>query len=189
VEITLSDASSFCIADDIWTKLSLTEGDVVNPDVLQKAASETETRRLRGVAIGMLARREHTERQLIDKLLQRNPDRNVCSSIVAELAGTGAVNDRRFADAWVRTRIGNHPESTHHLEAGLRQRGVGESLAREVVAQVLVENDLDEIGLARRVVERLTKRGRVSSQALYRRLSRLGFRRYDVERVVGNDDT
>ena len=193
VEITLSDASSFLVPAPVWTESGLSEGTSLTPGQIELIVREGNQYRIRSAAINLLARREHSRRQLVDKLAIRFGEEQLCRAVVDELAERGLQSDVRFAESWARHRIRSHPESRTHLEMNLRSRGVPDSVAREAVESVLVQDDLDERAMIRVLLEKWSypekrsppeswsHRSDGSAKGREARLARLGFRRSDVE--------
>ena len=79
------------------------------------------------IAIRLLARREHSVRELRRKLRQRGFDEPVVAEVLEELQRQRLLSDRRFAEMYVRYRRdrGNGPI---RIQAELRRRGVAEEL-------------------------------------------------------------
>lgn len=87
-------------------------------------------KRVRWSAMELLARREHSVRELTNKLLKRFPDNPVqISECVAALTQDNLQSDSRFCEAYVamRKRKGYGPQ---RIAAELRERGVNESLSK-----------------------------------------------------------
>lgn len=78
-------------------------------------------------AVGLLSRREHSQRELRRKLQARGAEQALVEDALAKLVGAGLQDERRFAESLVRQRIaaGYGPLylraelQTHALEAGL----------------------------------------------------------------------
>ena len=89
-------------------------------------------------AVRLLARREHSRRELWIKLDQRGFDAELIDELLTKLADKGWQSDRRFAESYVRARVerGYGPE---RIRAELRQRGVEESLADAALAEAEVD--------------------------------------------------
>ncbi len=85
----------------------------------------------------LLARREHSRRELLDKLGGRFPSEQLVAEL-EQLQREGLLNDARFAESFVRSRAlrGYGPQ---RIELELRQRGV----ATELAAQALATADID----------------------------------------------
>jgi regulatory protein len=59
----------------------------------------------REVALGLLARREHSKRELIIKLRARSCPEKIIIQVVDQLAAEGMQSNARFAESFVRSRI------------------------------------------------------------------------------------
>jgi regulatory protein len=79
------------------------------------------------VAMNLLARREHSRAELIDKLLKREFDPADVETTVASLVERNLVSDERFAESFAtgRMRRGQGPV---RIRQELRQRGVADAL-------------------------------------------------------------
>lgn len=100
-------------------------------------------------AVRLLARREHSRRELWHKLVQRGFDDAVIDEVLARLRDENWQSDERYAESYVRSRVerGYGPD---RILAELRQRGVDESLA----AWALDEVGADWAALARQQLYR-----------------------------------
>ena len=74
-----------------------------------------------------LARREHGEQEITQKLIARGFDTDIVEAAISTLISDGLLSDSRFAEAFVYSRFkkGSGPQKIH---AELRQRGIDDSL-------------------------------------------------------------
>ena len=74
-----------------------------------------------------LARREHGEQEITQKLIARGFDADCVEAAVSALIADGLLSDSRFAEAFVCSRFkkGSGPQKIH---AELRQRGIDDAL-------------------------------------------------------------
>ncbi len=88
---------------------------------------------MRLTAMDLLARREHSERELARKLKARGFDADVCAGVLDGLVADGLLDDARFAEAFVHSRFqrGAGPQK---IRAELRERGVGDALIEQCIA-------------------------------------------------------
>ncbi len=88
---------------------------------------------LRRRAMDLLARREHSRRELADKLRQRFPEEDTAriDAVVEKLALENLQSDRRFAEGYARARA-NRGYGWLHIRAGLRSRDIGEDIIRDL---------------------------------------------------------
>lgn len=87
---------------------------------------------LRRIALELLARREHSAVELGRKLSRRAADEAATEAVVERLIQDGWVDDRRFADSFVRSRIARG-FGPMRIEGELRARGVDAVLVRSLV--------------------------------------------------------
>lgn len=82
---------------------------------------------IRQRALGLLARREHSARELITKLIMRDYDEATVQSVVATLAKEGLQSDDRFAEGYIHGRIekGYGPV---RIKQELRGHGINDDL-------------------------------------------------------------
>ena len=74
-------------------------------------------------ALELLARREHSRRELTRKLAARGFPDDVVTPVLDELERTGALANARFTDSFVRSRIAKG-QGPQRIRAELAQRGI-----------------------------------------------------------------
>ncbi len=83
-------------------------------------------------ALALLARREHSARELKSKLERRGLDDADSAKALAELQAKNYQSDDRFGEMLVRSRLeGGY--GARWILAELRQHGIGEARARELI--------------------------------------------------------
>ncbi|ABM62418.1 recombination regulator RecX [Halorhodospira halophila] len=109
------------------------------------AASEA----VRDAALRLLARREHTRRELAQKLARRGHDPGYVHPVLEALAEEGLLDEGRFAEVFVRSRV-ERGQGPVRIAQELRQRGVADG----VIDEVLEDAEVDWLAQARAVRER-----------------------------------
>ncbi len=95
---------------------------------------------LRQRAIRLLARREHTRAELLDKLAPHGSPAEV-ASVLNDLAGKGLQSDARFAESYLRSqsmRLG-----VARLRQALRSRGVDAALIASQMERAALPDELE----------------------------------------------
>jgi regulatory protein len=92
-----------------------------------KPRPEADAVTIRGAAMDLLARREHSAVELTRKLLARGFDAEAVAGALAVLASEGLQSDARFAETFVYSRF-QRGAGPARIRAELRARGVGEGL-------------------------------------------------------------
>jgi regulatory protein len=90
------------------------------------------------VALELLARREHSRRELTRKLAARGFPDDVVTPVLDELERTGALANARFADTFVRSRIAKG-QGPQRIRAELAQRGIDAAAADDGLAAADVD--------------------------------------------------
>lgn len=88
----------------------------------------------REVALGLLARREHSKRELTIKLRARGCPEKIITQVVDQLAAEGMQSDARFAESFVRSRI-DRGRGPLRIRAELIERGIEDDLIAEALLQ------------------------------------------------------
>jgi regulatory protein len=83
-------------------------------------------------ALELLARREHSRRELTRKLAARGFAADIVAPVLDDLERSGALAEGRFADTFVRSRIANG-QGPQRIRAELAQRGIDAAAADEVL--------------------------------------------------------
>ena len=83
-------------------------------------------------ALDLLSRREHSSKEIREKLLLRFDDNIIINSVITKLEENNLINNTRFAEAYVssRKRKGFGPKK---ITFELLSKGVSESVANRVI--------------------------------------------------------
>jgi regulatory protein len=177
----LSDGSSFLIPRS--AAAALEPGSELAAEEVSRLAELDRAIRLHERALRLLAGAAHSARGLERKLLARSAEPGLVTAELARLTEAGLLDDRAFAEAWVRLRLARHPEGAGPLQAGLERRGVGRELAAQAVRQALTAEA--ERAAASSLVEKLRRRSDMTPERLRATLSRRGFRGAIIRELLG----
>lgn len=83
-------------------------------------------------AVGLLARREHSARELITKLVRRGFDAGEVEAQVQRLAEAGLQSDARFAELYAEQRV-RRGDGPLKIRAALSERGIPGELVDDVL--------------------------------------------------------
>lgn len=100
---------------------------------MSRIRQTSEYQEIRERCLSLLARREHSRRELLRKLKQRGYDADaVIAAVFDDLEAQGLLSESRFTESFVRGRI----ESGHgplKIRAALQERGIGSVMASEAL--------------------------------------------------------
>jgi regulatory protein len=129
----------------------------------------------RATALRLLTRRDYTAKELRTKLLERDVPEAEVTSVLAELAQSGMVNDRRVAESFVRVASTLKGRGRLRISRELEQRGIDRTIIRDALAALPLE---DEAASIRRFIERKHLPARLSAaehRRVFGQLVRRGF--------------
>jgi regulatory protein len=129
-------------------------------------------------ALHLLAGRELTAKQLRERLIDREHNREEIDRAIEQLLETRALDDARVAAAYVRTALKIKGRGRLRIQRELQEMGVERSVATEALAEAF--GDVDERALiAAAIKKKLHAEPKITTQADYARvyqfLMRQGF--------------
>lgn len=90
------------------------------------------------LAIQLLARREHSEKELIQKLQAKEHSKEDALNIAEHLIAKGYLSNERYAESMIRSRI-NKGYGWYYIEQELKQKGVESHIMRAALAEQNVD--------------------------------------------------
>ncbi len=149
-----------------------------------ESAAQADAAQVRARALRLLARREHSRQELIQKLLERGLPEALVRETVKQFAAEGLLSNKRYAEALTRTRR-QQGHGPRRIQAELRQRG----LSRDEIVPAMEAETTGWVALAR---EARAKRFGPSPPADYKEKARQarflagrGFTTEQIRQVLG----
>jgi regulatory protein len=102
------------------------ESQLFNHDAVDTSAQVINPADIRIAAMNLLARREHSRRELKQKLRRRFDDEALVDAELQRLAEKNLQSDERFAESFVRQRAGRG-YGLLRVRQGMREKGLGDS--------------------------------------------------------------
>jgi len=135
-------------------------------------------------ALNLLAFRARSERELGRRLMEKGASAATVQKVVEKLRDVGLIDDSDFARQVARSKVSGGA-SKRRLHQELFRRGVARDVADAAVAEVLEEENVDQMAIAERVArKRLPSLASADAQSRRRRLySFLARRGHDSETI------
>jgi regulatory protein len=150
-----------------------------------QSTSESQEEQARNLCLRLLTARARTRSELAAQLTKRGYPDDVGERVLDRLADVGLIDDRDFAEQWVRSRRIQAGKGKRALASELRTKGIDDGLiadaladidasaertrAEQLVADKLrrerLSDDTDDTKVARRLVAMLARRGYGQSMA------------------------
>ena len=144
-------------------------------------------KRVRAKAIDLLARRDHSEKELESKLRSRGGEAADVALVLQDLRGIGLLDDRRFALAFLSYRESKAWGARRYRQE-LLLRGVSAEIIDDVMRDMLESPEGAPLGKLQELVRRDLERGK-DAQKVVAAMVRRGFSYGDVKDVLRRLDT
>ncbi|MFQ3619669.1 MAG: regulatory protein RecX [Spirochaetales bacterium] len=137
-------------------------------------------------ALKLLALAEHSRKGLEQKLIKRGFLPEVVKETLNLLEKEGSLNEERFAEEWIRSRLRKRPIGKNLLIRELEKRGIEEELAIKVVGKATDWPEYKQ-GL-KRVWEAIQARGELEREKISRYLHQKGYSLYEIRMLFEEFD-
>lgn len=148
------------LALDLFFRAGLARGDEITEARLQALVREDETYRARAAALNLLAHRARSREELRRRLRRKDYPDPVIEETLGWLEERDYVDDRAFAESFVRDRLRLKPRGRVGLIQELRKKGVDPDLAETVIADVMAAEGVRESELARDAADAWARKNR-----------------------------
>jgi regulatory protein len=171
-------------------RFGLRTGDEVSPDLLGRIQQMEEQLGAKTAALHFMSVRPRTEREVRDKLREKEFGDGEIARVIADLKSTSLLNDAEFARLFIRNAITLKPTGSALLKRKLFLLGVDKGTVEEALTEVL--GGVDQRGEAARAAATFLKkaaggRRKADPEKLRRTLTAFLLRRgfaWDVVRPV-----
>ena len=106
----LSDGSSFSVPEALTRSERLVPGRTLSAADIEQLQQSAQQLRVRDKALSLLSRLPHSTQGLRQKLLQRGFRLDAVETVLNELSEQHLLDDRGYAEHWIRSRLDRHPE-------------------------------------------------------------------------------
>ena len=139
IHISVDGEYSFTVDEAYFLSMGIYNGREVDSDELEEIKETVNIRRAYNYAVSLLARRDHSEKELMNKLHQKGYDEGV-EAALEKLRRGGYVSDERFARLYTRELQTLKKYGKKRIEQELYRKGID----RDIIREVLDETDFDE---------------------------------------------
>lgn len=173
VNLYADGAFAVGISKETLLRAALRVGDELSPDQLDALRSEEDVFQTRAAALRLLARRPRSERELRDRLREKEHADADIARVLADLRTAGLVNDAAFARTFIRNALTLRPLGEIQLRQKLLIFGIERAIVDDAIREELGAVDVDDIalGLVQKYLARTAGRGPADDPQKRRRLA------------------
>ena len=147
--IYLDDQYAFGIDTSVLLKCNLKKGLELSEAQIEQIILQEEKCLVRDKAYKLLSRRDHSRKELSDKLRQRGYSHELVEQVICEIQKAGYLDDAVFARRFASTRLQIRPMGKKRLLFELVRKGIEPEAAERAVFEAYAGSD--ELELARDV--------------------------------------
>ncbi len=160
-------------------------GQEVSTQELNELKKLSDTDKLYGLTINLIARRPRSRKELSDYLNRKTDNKTEQEKILNKLSNHNLIDDKDFAQRWVESRRLLKSMSKRKLQLELRSKGI----SSDIIESVLSGSQEDETKALKDLVEKKRKTSRYQDdQKLMAYLARQGFNYDDIKNALNNKD-
>lgn len=190
VSVYFDNGERLILSEDTFYNSGLRKGDEISEDRFSFFIEQNILYHIKQRALSFLARRFHSERELLIKLKSKSYEERLIKNVLNDLREKSFINDQVFANHFIEEKLKKKRWGKNKIKAALFSKGVSASIIDEGLKSFDSEIDQNEaaFGLAQKKFEKLKLResdGRKLKQKLISFLLSRGFD-YEVSSEVVN---
>ncbi|MBP3442089.1 MAG: regulatory protein RecX [Clostridia bacterium] len=176
------------VDEDFWFSSGFISGDEIDDGDLAAFKEAAGSRLAFNSAMFSLDLRDHSERELRNKLLRKFDEASV-NSAIEKLIDLGLVNDRRYAEMLVRELYERKKYGKNRVRSELYKRGIDSVIINEVIEEYENEFETDNV---KTIVDIIRKKyynklvDEKSRQKVVAALVRLGYSFSDIRQAMSD---
>ncbi len=182
-KITFTNSFEIVLVHEIIEKHFLNPGQTLSMNKVRELLALSHELEIRERALGYLAQRAHSRRQLQQKLEAKGFAEPDIGRVLDYLIERGYLDDEGYARAWVRSVIKKGTKGRFALLAELSRAGIDRETARNALGEY---SEQEEYRVLLRLIER---NGGVGQPALIRRLMARGFSSRLIRKALEREST
>ena len=126
----LAQEMKIYIHSEIIRKYNVAKGMELSEEEADRLIYENDLRRAREGALYLMESRDHSYRELFDKL-EKNYSEDICFEVCNRLAEIGVINDRRYAEKLCRQLFEVKKLGRYRVRQEMRLKGLGSEIIEE----------------------------------------------------------
>ena len=127
------------ISDETLIEFAIHQGMQLSEKTLEKIREKENNLAVREQAWRFLARREHSRKELSDKLIRKNFAPALITNVIEDLTAKDYLNDDRFARQLINEEIDLKKNGMRLIKGNLLKKGIESTLADELLHECYAE--------------------------------------------------
>lgn len=183
VSVYFDNGERLILSEDTFYNSGLRKGDEISEDRFSFFIEQNILYHIKQRALSFLARRFHSERELLIKLKSKSYEERLIKNVLNDLREKSFINDQVFANHFIDEKLKKKRWGKNKIKAALFSKGVSASIIDEGLKSFDSEIDQNEaaFGLAQKKFEKLKLRESDDRKLKQKIISFLLSRGFDYE--------
>ena len=134
--VSFDDGTAILLSREVIIDFGLRKNDELSRETVTSITEAQLYRDAYYAAGRLLDYRMRTRSELDQRLLKKGYPEKVVQKVIGKMSELGLIDDSRFADAFIASKIAARPIGKRELERGLREKGISKEAAQIAVLQV-----------------------------------------------------
>jgi regulatory protein len=169
--IFVNEKFAFSLDEVQLLKLGLKKGQEFAPEKLDELKNESDFGKNYIRTVDLVSRRLRSEKEIRDYAFRKQWSKENLEKVIVRLYERGYLNDERFAESFVRSKVNLKNYSRRKLDLELMKKGIEKSIREKVLAE---SEDIDELATLKKLITK-KKNHYENEQKLIAHLARQGF--------------
>jgi regulatory protein len=183
VSVYFDNGERLILSEDTFYSSGLRKGDEISEDRFSFFIEQNILYHIKQRALSFLARRFHSERELLIKLKTKAYEERLIKIVLNDLREKSFIDDQVFANHFIEEKLKKKRWGKNKIRAALFSKGVSSSIIDDVLQSFNSEEDQNEVAfsLAKKKFENLKLRETDSKKLKQKIISFLLSRGFDYE--------
>ena len=148
VSVYFDNGERLILSEDTFFNSGLRKGDEISEDRFSFFIEQNIIYHIKQRALSFLARRFHSERELLIKLKQKSYKERLIKIVLNELKVKSFIDDQIFANHFIEEKLKRKRWGNNKIRSALFSKGVSASIIDEVLKSFNSEEDQNEAALS-----------------------------------------
>lgn len=183
VSVYFDNGERLILSEDTFYSSGLRKGDEISGDRFSFFIEQNILYHIKQRALSFLARRFHSEKELLIKLKTKAYEERLIKIVLSDLREKSFIDDQVFANHFIEEKLKKKRWGKNKIRAALFSKGVSSSIIDDVLQSFNSEEDQNEVALslAKKKFENLKLRETDSKKLKQKIISFLLSRGFDYE--------
>jgi regulatory protein len=185
VKIHFGNDAKLFLAVEVFLKSGLKKNDEISEDRFSFLIEENKKFHIKQRAFRLLGRRQHSVKELKDKLWNKDYDKKLIDEVIMKLIESNYLDDKEFANVFAEEKLKTKKWSERRLKSELIKKGIKSNLISEVLNSKISnsENFENALAVGKKKYESLKNRNLEPKELKNKRSTFLLSRGFDYETI------